>query len=120
MTQTFYWYPKCSTCRKAHRELDTLGISVDEIDLKTAPPTADLIKSWILSSGLDKKKFFNTSGMSYRSLGLKDKVDGMSLDEAAALLASDGMLIKRPILLDTSGKVVQVGYRTTYGELDLK
>ncbi|GFH42022.1 arsenate reductase family protein [Lactococcus hodotermopsidis] len=119
MTKTFYWYPKCSTCRKALSELEALQVNVDKIDLKTAPPKADLILSWLETSGFDKRKFFNTSGMRYRDLGLKDKIDKMSLLEAADLLASDGMLIKRPILLDETGKVLQIGYRATYASLSL-
>jgi Spx/MgsR family transcriptional regulator len=115
--KTFYWYPKCSTCRKAHQELENLGIAVQDIDLKTNPPKAELILSWLETSGFEGKKFFNTSGISYRELGLKDKVASLTLKEAADLLASDGMLIKRPILLDEAGKVLQIGYRTTYEAL---
>lgn len=114
---TFYWYPKCSTCQRAHQELDALGVSVQEIDLKTTPPKAVLILSWLETSGFDKKKFFNTSGIRYRELGLKDKIADLSLEAAADLLASDGMLIKRPILLDEDGKILQIGYRTDYETL---
>ena len=73
--------------------------------------------SWHETSGFDKKKFFNTSGISYRELGLKDKIADLSLEAAADLLASDGMLIKRPILLDEDGKILQIGYRTDYETL---
>ncbi|QIW53475.1 Spx/MgsR family RNA polymerase-binding regulatory protein [Lactococcus raffinolactis] len=117
MTAQLYWYPKCSTCQRAHKELDMLGVSVQEIDLKTTPPNAELILSWLETSGFDKKKFFNTSGISYRELGLKDKIADLSLEAAADLLASDGMLIKRPILLDEDGKILQIGYRTDYETL---
>lgn len=115
--KTFYWYPKCSTCQRAHKELHDLGIAVQEIDLKANPPKADLILSWLENSGFELKKFFNTSGMSYRELGLKDKIGSLTLKAAAELLASDGMLIKRPILLDEDGKILQIGYRTAYENL---
>lgn len=117
MTAQLYWYPRCSTCQKAHKELDALGVAVQDIDLKTTPPKAALILSWLETSGFDKKKFFNTSGIRYRELGLKDKIADLSLEAAADLLASDGMLIKRPILLDEDGKILQIGYRTDYETL---
>ncbi|URZ86985.1 arsenate reductase family protein [Floricoccus penangensis] len=110
---TFYCYSKCSTCKKAKKQLDDAGIKYESIDLKENPPKASLILSWINESGLDKKKFFNTSGIKYRELGLKDKIDKMSDQEAADLLSTDGMLIKRPILLK-DGKIVQIGYRSEY------
>ncbi|OFI50046.1 arsenate reductase family protein [Floricoccus tropicus] len=110
---TFYCYSKCSTCKKAKKQLDDAGIKYESIDLKENPPKADLILSWINESGLDKKKFFNTSGIKYRELGLKDKIDKMTDQEAADLLSTDGMLIKRPILLK-DGKIVQIGYRSEY------
>lgn len=110
---TFYCYSKCSTCKKAKKQLDDAGIKYESIDLKENPPKADLILSWINESGLDKKKFFNTSGIKYRELELKDKIDEMTDQEAADLLSTDGMLIKRPILLK-DGKIVQIGYRSEY------
>ncbi|WEV60365.1 arsenate reductase family protein [Streptococcaceae bacterium ESL0729] len=110
---TFYCYSKCSTCKKAEKDLKDLGVDYQKIDLKENPPTSETIETWINNSGLDKKKFFNTSGMKYRELGLKDKVDAMSIEEASKLLASDGMLIKRPILLE-GDKVKQIGYRKAY------
>ncbi len=109
----FYEYPKCSTCRKAKAELDQLGLDVESINIKENPPSAQFLKELLEGSDLELKKFFNTSGQSYRSLGLKDKLPTLSLDEAVELLASDGMLIKRPILIK-DGKVLQVGYRTPY------
>jgi arsenate reductase len=112
-----YWYPKCSTCQKASNELKVLGIAVQKIDLKTNPPQASVILSWLNDSGLDRKKFFNTSGIRYRELELKDKIDKLTLIEIADLLASDGMLIKRPILLDEKGKLLQIGYRVAYKSL---
>ena len=114
---TFYWYPNCSTCRKARATLDKLKLDYHEIDLKTTPPTAKTIKSWFAQGDFPAKKFFNTSGLVYRELGLKDKLAGMSEDEMAKLLASDGMLIKRPIVLDASGKVKAIGFKQeTYEE----
>lgn len=114
----FYQYPKCSTCHRAKAELDDLGLDYEAIDIKVNPPQADQLKSWLEASGLDIKKFFNTSGNSYRQLGLKDKLAQLSLDEALALLASDGMLIKRPLLIK-DGQVLQIGYRTSYKDLDI-
>ena len=116
MTAKLYWYPKCSTCQKAAKELADLSEDVEKIDLKTTPPKADVILSWLKNSGLDKKKFFNTSGMRYRELELKDKVADLTLEAAAELLASDGMLIKRPVLVK-DGKVLQLGHRKSYTEL---
>ena len=113
---TFYEYPKCSTCRKAKAELNQLGLDVKSINIKENPPSAQFLKELLAGSDLELKKFFNTSGQSYRSLGLKDKLPTLSLDEAVELLASDGMLIKRPILIK-DGKVLQVGYRTPYQDL---
>ncbi|MFV8214595.1 Spx/MgsR family RNA polymerase-binding regulatory protein, partial [Streptococcus pluranimalium] len=88
------------------------------VDIKTNPPKVSLLKELLENSGLDLKKFFNTSGNSYRELGLKDKFDSLTVDEALELLSKDGMLIKRPILIKDD-KVLQIGYRTPYAELDL-
>lgn len=95
----FICYPKCSTCKKAQSFLDENGIEYEIRDIKTDNPTYDELKEWYEKSGLDIKKFFNTSGMLYRSMGLKDKLAGMSIDEQLTLLASDGMLVKRPIAI---------------------
>ena len=111
----FYEYPKCSTCKKAKRELTKLGMAFDSIDIKQTPPTAEMIRGW-LDQGVPLKTLFNTSGNSYRELGLKDKLASLSLDQAIDLLASDGMLIKRPILLEED-KVLQIGYRTPYSDI---
>ena len=115
---TFYEYPKCSTCRKAKAELNQLGLDVESINIKENPPSAQFLKELLAGADLELKKFFNTSGQSYRSLGLKDKLPTLSLDEAIDLLASEGMLIKRPILIK-DGKVLQIGYRTPYQDLNL-
>lgn len=104
----FICYPKCSTCKKAQSFLDENGIKYEIRDIKTYNPTYDELKTWYEKSGLNIKKFFNTSGMLYRSMGLKDKLSGMSIDEQLTLLASDGMLVKRPIAV--CGDTVLVGF----------
>ena len=105
----FVCYPKCSTCQKAKKYLDDHGAEYELRDIKTDNPSADELKKWIKLSGLPVKRFFNTSGMQYRALGLKDKIDKMSEDEQISLLASDGMLVKRPLLI--AGKTVLAGFR---------
>jgi arsenate reductase len=108
MALTFYWYPKCGTCRKAKKWLDEHGIAVREVHIVENPPTKEDLTELYRKSGLPLKKFFNTTGMKYRQLGLKDKVNTASEEELLELLASDGMLIKRPILTD--GNRVIVGF----------
>lgn len=115
---TIYQYPKCSTCQRAMAELKQLVSDFEVIDIKANPPKAQDLKHWMETSGYTIKNFFNTSGNSYRELGLKGKIDQLSLDKAAELLATDGMLIKRPILIK-DGNVLQVGYRKPYQELNL-
>ena len=95
----FLWYPKCTTCQRAKKFLDERGASYTERHIKEENPTLDELRGWQRASGLPLKKFFNTSGMLYRELGLKDKLPGMSEEEQLELLASDGMLVKRPILV---------------------
>ncbi|WP_313168144.1 arsenate reductase family protein [Streptococcus parasuis] len=114
----FYQYPKCSTCRAAKAELIKLGVEFEAIDIKTTPPSASQLKDWMEATGFELKKYFNTSGNSYRELGLKDKFDSLTLEDALGLLANDGMLIKRPLLIK-DGKILQIGYRTKYENLDL-
>ena len=109
MALTLYWYPKCGTCRKAKRWLDEHGIEVQTVHLVDEPLTKEQLADLHRKSGLPLKKFFNTSGMKYRELGLKDKLDGASEDEMLTWLASDSMLVKRPILTD--GERVVVGFR---------
>ncbi len=104
----FVCYPKCSTCKKAQSFLDDNGIKYEVRDIKTDNPTYEEIKSWYEKSGLPLKKFFNTSGLVYRSLNLKDKLDTMSEDEQLKLLATDGMLVKRPIAV--TDNTVLVGF----------
>ena len=100
----FIEYPKCTTCIKAKRFLDENNIKYVDINIKTNNPSYDELKAYHSASGLDINRLFNTSGMLYRELGLKDKLKSLSLDEKLNLLASDGMLVKRPILV-TNNKV---------------
>ena len=95
----FLWYPKCSTCQRAKKFLDSRGVSCQVRHIKEENPSANELRSWWKASGLPLKKFFNTSGMLYRELGLKDKLAAMSEEEQLELLASDGMLVKRPLLV---------------------
>ncbi|MFI3168393.1 MAG: arsenate reductase family protein [Faecalibacterium sp.] len=99
----FICYPKCSTCKKAQDYLDAKGISYDLRDIKTDNPTAQELAAWHAKSGLPLKRFFNTSGLVYKALELKDKLPTMSEAEQYALLATDGMLVKRPILITDKG-----------------
>ena len=102
-------YPNCSTCMKAKKHLNQLGVVFDERDISRENPTAAELKQWIVRSGLPVKKFFNTSGKLYQSLQLKDRLLQMSEADMIELLASDGMLVKRPLLIDQDR--VLVGYR---------
>ena len=105
----FVCYPKCSTCQKARAWLETRGIPFEVRDIKLQPPDEAELRLWHRLSGLPLKRFFNTSGLLYKSLGLKDKLPHMTEEEQFALLASDGMLVKRPILTDS--RLVLVGFR---------
>ena len=105
----FICYPKCSTCKKAQAWLEAHGLSYTLRDIQTARPTLEELRQWHRQSGLPLKKFFNTSGQQYRALGLKDKLPAMTEEEQLALLATDGMLVKRPILL--AGEQVLVGFQ---------
>ena len=109
MKVLFVEYPRCSTCQKAKKWLDTKGAVYEDRDIKLENPTAEELRIWQKKSGLPLKRFFNTSGMLYRELGLKDRLETMSEDEQLALLATDGMLVKRPLLV-TDGKVLP-GFR---------
>ena len=95
----FVCYPKCSTCQKAKAWLQERGVAFDERDIKQDNPTEQELRAWHEKSGLPLKRFFNTSGLVYKNLGLKDKLPAMSEEEQIALLASDGMLVKRPLLV---------------------
>ena len=106
----FLCYPECSTCRKAQKWLDEHDVDYDIRDIKTDNPDLAELELWHQASGLPLKKFFNTSGQLYRSLELSKKLPGMSDAEQYALLASDGMLVKRPILVTDDNKVL-VGFK---------
>ena len=95
----FVHYPKCSTCKKARAWLDAQGAAYDERHIVEDNPTAEELRAWHEASGLPLRRFFNTSGMLYREMGLKDKLPAMSEDEMFELLATNGMLVKRPILV---------------------
>ena len=114
----FLCYPKCSTCQKARKWLEEQGISFDERDIKLNNPTVEELRTWYARSGLPLKRFFNTSGMQYKALGLKDKLPDMSEEEQLALLATDGMLVKRPLLVDED--FVLTGFKQTEWEKTLK
>ena len=105
----FVCYPKCSTCKKAGAWLDARGLAHDTRDIRLDRPTEEELRAWHLKSGLPLRRFFNTSGLLYKELGLKDRLPEMTEDEMFALLASDGMLVRRPILV--SGDTVLVGFR---------
>jgi arsenate reductase len=105
----FICYTRCSTCRKAKKWLDEQGFEYEERDIKGANPTAAELKKWHKASGLPLKRFFNTSGGLYREMGLKDKLADMSDAKQYKLLAKDGMLVKRPILV--ADDKVLVGFK---------
>ncbi|KAB7666510.1 arsenate reductase family protein [Bacillus sp. B1-b2] len=109
MNVTFYWYPKCSTCRKAKKWLDENNVTYEEVHIVENPPSRELLKDLYQKSGLELKKFFNTSGQKYRDLGLKDKMKEANEEELLDILASDGMLIKRPFTTD--GNKVTLGFK---------
>jgi len=109
ITMLFVEYPKCTTCQKARKWLEANGIAFQSRNIKEENPAAGELTAWYERSGLPLKKFFNTSGMLYKELGLKDKLPNMSAEEQIALLASDGMLVKRPILVGDG--FVLVGFR---------
>lgn len=102
-------YPPCSTCRNAKKWLDENGLQYELRHIKEQNPTYEELKEWHQRSGLPLKRFFNTSGLLYKSLSLKDKLPTMTEEEQLRLLATDGMLVKRPILLH--GDTVRVGFR---------
>lgn len=105
----FVQYPKCSTCQKAGKWLAENGFSFESRNIKTENPTYDELKAWHEKSGLPLKRFFNTSGLLYKSMQLGDKLPQMDADAQLHLLASDGMLVRRPVVVD--GGTVLVGFR---------
>ena len=109
MKKLFLQYPKCTTCRKAKKFLQENNIDFDDRDITINNPTAEELEKWIDLSGLEVKKFFNTSGVLYREMNLKDKIKNMSKDEMIKLLSTDGKLVKRPIII--SENRVLVGFK---------
>ena len=110
----FIQYPPCSTCQKAKKWLDEQGIAYTDRHIKENNPTYEELKQWYEMSGLPLKKFFNTSGLVYKSLNLKEKLPTMTEEEQLRLLASDGMLVKRPLVVCED--VVLTGFRATEWE----
>ncbi|MDF2632321.1 MAG: transcriptional regulator, Spx/MgsR family [Caproiciproducens sp.] len=110
MSYLFICYPKCSTCQKAREWLKGNNISYTERNISEQNPTAAELEDWVGKSGLPLKKFFNTSGLIYKSMQLKDKLPAMSEQEQIALLATNGMLIKRPLMIGDD--IVLVGFHT--------
>lgn len=109
MSVLFLQYPPCTTCKKAKAWLDERGVTYEARNIKEENPTAEELKAWQEKSGLPLKKFFNTSGLAYKALGLKDRLPTMSEEEQYQLLASDGMLVKRPLVVGEN--FVLVGFR---------
>ena len=99
MKMLFLEYPKCSTCKKAKNWLESNGVEFEDRHIVENNPTADELKAWYEKSGFPLKKFFNTSGLKYKELGLKDKLPNMTEEEQFNLLATDGMLVKRPLVI---------------------
>lgn len=109
MKALFIQYPKCTTCKKALKFLKDNGVEVELRHIVEEVPTEEELKLWIQKSGLEVRKFFNTSGQVYKQMGLKDQVKDMCLEEAVSLLSSNGMLIKRPLLV--TDETVCVGFK---------
>lgn len=114
----FYCYNRCSTCRKAQKWLDENNVEYEKIDIVKDTPTAAELAEWIGKSGQHLRYFFNTSGIKYRELKLKDKVPTMSLEEASKVLSSDGKLIKRPLMVE--GTHITCGFKTDVYESEWK
>ena len=110
----FIEYPPCSTCQKAKKWLDELGVSYEARHIKLENPTYEELKTWYQMSGLPLKRFFNTSGLLYKSMELKDKLPNMTEEEQLQLLATDGMLVKRPILVTEKG--ITTGFKVAEWE----
>ena len=110
----FICYPKCSTCQKARKWLDENNIAYEFRDIKTENPSLEELTAWYKLSGLPLRKFFNTSGLLYKSMELKTKLPDMSEEEQLQLLASDGMLVKRPILVTDKG--ITTGFKAAEWE----
>lgn len=117
MSLQFICYPKCTTCQKAKKFLTAHGIEFTERHIVEENPSKDELLAWMEKYEGEPKKFFNTSGMIYRELGLKDKIKDMSRDEMAQILSTNGMLVKRPILLHDQG--ILIGFKESDWEKDL-
>ena len=109
MMYLFIHYPKCSTSQKAKKRLEAQGVAFEARHIVEENPTAEELSKWIAASGQPVKKFFNTSGLKYKELGLKDKLPSMTDEEQIALLATDGMLVKRPLVIGNG--VVLAGFK---------
>ena len=109
MMYLFIHYPKCSTCQKAKKWLEAQGVAFEARHIVEENPTAEELSKWTAASGQPVKKFFNTSGLKYKELGLKDKLPSMTDEEQIALLATDGMLVKRPLVIGNG--VVLAGFK---------
>lgn len=114
MNILFVQYPKCTTCQKAKKWLDEKGVEYTDRHIKEDRPTREELQAWHEKSGLDIKRFFNTSGLLYKELQLKDKLPEMTLEEKYDLLATDGMLVKRPVLI--VGDAVVTGFKAAEWE----
>ena len=114
----FICYPKCTTCQKAKQWLDDNKVEYEFRDIKLDNPALDELTEWHKKSGLPLKKFFNTSGLLYKSLDLKNKLPAMNDDEMLKLLANDGMLVKRPLVIGED--FVLVGFKENEWEMNLK
>ena len=115
---TFVCYPKCTTCQKARKWLDENNIEYEFRDIKTENPTFEELTAWYKLSGLPLRKFFNTSGLLYKSMDLKNKLPAMSEEEMLKLLSTDGMLVKRPLVIGDG--FVLVGFKEAEWETRLK
>lgn len=105
----FYWYPKCSTCKKAKSWLDAHHIDYQVVDMIADTPSAETIEEWLTHNEIPMRRLFNTSGMKYRELGLKDQIADFSVKKASAVLSTDGMLIKRPLIVKDK-QLVAIGF----------
>lgn len=118
MSYLFVEYPKCTTCKRAKKWLEQNGVDFIDRDIKLDNPTKEELKLWLDNSGLEIKKFFNTSGVLYREQGMKDKIKILSEDELLDILASDGMMVKRPLIIGEDK--VLVGFKEPEWESNLK
>lgn len=109
MSLTFYWYPNCGTCKKAKKWLEENDVTFNAVHIVEETPSKEELLTFFEKSGLPPRRFFNTSGKKYRELNMKEKIKNMTTEEMAEALASDGMLIKRPIATD--GNKVTVGFK---------